>query len=421
MPSPRFSILIPTRERAQTLGPCIQTCLAQRYDNLEILVSDNAGGPETRAVVSRFNDPRLKYFRQETRVSMRQNFESLAQKATGDYLIFIGDDDGMMPHAIEAMAAFLSSNPVDVLNWTGVVYYWPGRLFKNAGVLNFKYQKIFGGLSNVDIQKRLAGFAKGTTPNYIYGCNIYHGCVSRRVIDEVRAVTGQVFSDHMPDVYACIAFMFVARSMVYLDHPLSISGVSLASNGFSFFHDVNSDASALQSTPHDKFVAEAQLDSGVPHPYNADLRASQYHTANALVFASKAFRGKHEIDLDAWARIIVEEARHHCDLTTVAAMLSKDRDIDRAILAALNTTPVALQTSPNTSDPHRKLREKFNRLYVNARIGDRDDVWTAHQMLERLLPRREIRNSNLAVRLVQWLALRRNRKRISPASTLEAA
>lgn len=410
MKGPRFSILIPTRERARTLGPCIETCLAQKYDNLEVLVSDNASSPETAAVAAAFSDPRLKYFRQDQRVSMRQNFEFLANQATGDYLIFIGDDDGMMPNAIVNMAEYLSQNPIDVLNWTGVVYYWPDRMVKGAGVINFKYQKIFGMLSRIDPRLRLEGFLNGRIQSYIYGCNIYHGCVSRRVIDEIRQKTGRVFSDHMPDVYACIAFMFAAKSMIYLDHPLTICGVSLASNGFSFFSDRADGLSAAASTPHQKFADEANADPDIARKYNPHLRASQYHAASALMIANEYFGGRRTIELEPWARTIVREASQYCDLTSVIDTLDSSFVLDRKIIEIVSNTRAAIQAVPPAPDPQSKLTEKFNRMWVRARIGERDDVMTAFLTLEKLLPPRKVGNSNIAARLINWLALRRNRK-----------
>lgn len=39
---PQFSIVIPTRNRAETLGPAIETCLSQDFEDFELLIVDNA-------------------------------------------------------------------------------------------------------------------------------------------------------------------------------------------------------------------------------------------------------------------------------------------------------------------------------------------------------------------------------------------
>ena len=405
----KFSILIPTRERAATLGPCLETCLAQQYANLEILVSDNASSPETRAVVDGFSDPRLKYFRQETRVSMRQNFEFLVDQASGDYIIMIGDDDGIMPDGIVAMAEFLSRDPVDVLNWAGVVYYWPNRLIKDRGFAVFKYQKMFGALTRIDPAARLASFMSGKTPNYIYGSNLYHGCVSRRVIDDVRGKTGQIFAGHMPDVYACVAFLFAAKSMAHFDHPLSISGVSPASNGFSFFSDVTPDESSAKkpATPHLVFASEADTDPGVARPYNTQLRASQYYTAIALMTANESYGGSHHVNLDAWAKIVVDEAKSYCDLHAAKSSLDPTFELDKKIIALIESDPSIIPGPKQARDPNAKVSEKFNRLMIATKENGRDDVMSAFRILGKILPRREIRRQSPFGRFFDWLALRK--------------
>jgi len=47
----KFTIVIPTRDRADTLIYSIQNALAQDYENFEILVSDNASNDNTKKVV----------------------------------------------------------------------------------------------------------------------------------------------------------------------------------------------------------------------------------------------------------------------------------------------------------------------------------------------------------------------------------
>ena len=407
----KFSILIPTRERAATLGPCIETCLDQRYENLEILVSDNASSSETREVVETFNDPRLKYFRQDKRLSMRQNFEFLIEQARGDYIIMIGDDDGIMPDAIQKMADFLSYSPVDVLNWSSLVYYWPGRLLNDTGFVTLKYQKVFGTLKHIDPSRRLASFMRGRTDNYLQGCNLYHGCISRYVIETVRAKTGQVFAGHMPDVYACVAFLFAAKSIAYFDHPLSISGVSPASNGYSFFADVsNANKDKKKPTPHQMFVSEAVNDPGVSRPYNAELRSSQYYTASALLVANEFFGNPYKVNIEAWAKIIVDEAKTYCDLHAVKSSLDPTFELDKKIIAIIDSDTTII---PGTKPPYNttvKISDKFNRLLVKTNYEDRDDVMSAFRVLDRVLLNRTISSQNPLVRLLNWLNLRKKYK-----------
>jgi glycosyltransferase involved in cell wall biosynthesis len=410
----KFSILLPTRERAATLGPSIETCLAQNYDNLEILVSDNASSPATRAVVESFSDKRLKYFRQDKGVSMRENYEFITQKATGDYIILIGDDDGMMPNAIPQMAEFLSQNPVDVLNWNGVVYNWPNRLIKDRGFVVLKYQKVFGALTFVDIRDRLESFVSGETQNYLHGCNFYHGCVSRQVIEELRNKTGQVFGGHLPDVYVSMALLYAAKSMAYFNHPLTITGISPASIGFSYFTDVTPDKKTTEKpTPHQVFSTEANNDAGLSRPFNSQLRASQYYAAMALMAVNDIYKLPQKLDVDRWAKISIEEAKGYCDLHAVKDSLDPAYELDKKMIDLISSDKSII---PGTQPPHNpagKLSEKFNRLMIDTNIGGRDTVMTAFQNLEKIFDSDGIRNRNFISRFFAWLDLKKRYKPFS--------
>ena len=54
--NPHFTVVIPTRERAEVLQHCLKTVVAQDYDNLEILVSDNFSCDDTEDVVRSFKE-----------------------------------------------------------------------------------------------------------------------------------------------------------------------------------------------------------------------------------------------------------------------------------------------------------------------------------------------------------------------------
>jgi len=102
----KMTVVIPTRERCATLPFALRTCIEQDYADLEILVSDNASRDDTAAVVATFHDPRIRYVNTGTRCSMTRNWEFALQRVTGDYVTFIGDDDGLLPGAVRDVAAF---------------------------------------------------------------------------------------------------------------------------------------------------------------------------------------------------------------------------------------------------------------------------------------------------------------------------
>lgn len=102
MTEPLVSILIPTVNRAEFVGDAIYSAQYQTYSNLEIIVQDNFSQDETSAIVRRFaEDPRVFYFRTSELLPMHKNWDLLASRARGDYVVFLGDDDVLHPRFVE--------------------------------------------------------------------------------------------------------------------------------------------------------------------------------------------------------------------------------------------------------------------------------------------------------------------------------
>ena len=103
----KLSIVIPTRERIQYLQESIRTALAIEDIDIEIIVSDNASSDNTAVILSDIDDIRFKYTHTGKRVSMRANFENGLNNCTGDYIMFFGDDDGVLPKQIPILKNIL--------------------------------------------------------------------------------------------------------------------------------------------------------------------------------------------------------------------------------------------------------------------------------------------------------------------------
>ncbi|GHB23796.1 glycosyltransferase family 2 protein [Mongoliitalea lutea] len=98
---PRFSVIIPSYNRAVTLGRAIESVLQQSCPAFEIIVVDDGSTDQTRQVVEKY--PTVSYCYQLNQgVSAARNRG--AEMATGDWLIFLDSDDELLPHALEEFA-----------------------------------------------------------------------------------------------------------------------------------------------------------------------------------------------------------------------------------------------------------------------------------------------------------------------------
>src|SRR5262245_1422721 len=102
MAAPRFSIVLPTRERADTLAVTLATVTSQAFPDFEVVVCDNHSSPPTAAVVeaARKSDPRVRYVRADRPLAMSDNWELALSHTRGEYICYLGDDDGLMPYAL---------------------------------------------------------------------------------------------------------------------------------------------------------------------------------------------------------------------------------------------------------------------------------------------------------------------------------
>ena len=70
-----FNVLIPTRNRLETLKYSLATALNQDYDNYQVIISDNNSSDDTGAYINSLNSPKIDYYNTGNSISMSSNIE----------------------------------------------------------------------------------------------------------------------------------------------------------------------------------------------------------------------------------------------------------------------------------------------------------------------------------------------------------
>jgi glycosyltransferase involved in cell wall biosynthesis len=104
--SPLVTVVICTFKRAHLVTRAIKSVQEQSYKNIEIVVVDDASPDNTREVVSRLDDPRIRYIRHETNKGLPAGRNTGIRAAKGKYIAFLDDDDEWLPDKIARQLTF---------------------------------------------------------------------------------------------------------------------------------------------------------------------------------------------------------------------------------------------------------------------------------------------------------------------------
>jgi len=227
----KFTIILPTRERADTLHFSLKTCVAQDYPELQILVSDNCSSDNTYDVVHSFNDPRIRYIKPQERLSMSHHWEFALEHVNEGFVMFLGDDDGILPNSLLHIDALIDQYGVSAVNWRSDHYLWPSFNFtKRANLLKISLDKGHKVLNGATELTELISCKKG----YEVVPWLYKGFVDVEVVRRVQRVSKAFFCSRIPDVYSGIVLATVIDTYIYSYFPFTLDGVSGHSNGTSF-------------------------------------------------------------------------------------------------------------------------------------------------------------------------------------------
>ena len=239
MNRPTYSVVVPTRERAATLRACLATCVAHDRDDVEIVVADNASGPETRDVCESFGCRRIRWLRCPEPLSMNDNWERALAAARGEWIMFLGDDDGLMPHAFRELDRLVAAHDVEAVHWQYAVYTWPCMTIPGeANRLQILHAR---DTRMVRWDRAIAAMlAHGATPVPM----IYHGLIRRTLVEKAWR-TGRVFEGLSPDYFSGVLFAALAGRFLDTQVPMSLAGLSGRSNGVANMRTEDSRRSAV--------------------------------------------------------------------------------------------------------------------------------------------------------------------------------
>lgn len=223
-----LSIIVPTRERHETLQHCLKSIVPYLTAETELIVSDNCSSPETKRVVDEIKCTNLTYIRPESRLGMSEHWEFALGHARGKWVTIIGDDDGFLPWGISKFIEIASKTHVKAINSERCTFIWPNVADKPTQSLTIRYspehiyKKAYQELKNVFYK----GQSYKTLPWIYTG-----GFLEKSLIENIIREQKSFFNSLNPDIYSAIAAATYVKEFLYIGTPLTIAGTSSFSNG----------------------------------------------------------------------------------------------------------------------------------------------------------------------------------------------
>lgn len=338
---PLLSIVLPTRERADTLLQTLDTLSALGDLDHEILVCDNCSNDITPQVVASRNNPHIRHLRTPERLPMPGNFGFGLDHARGHFVMTLGDDDLILPGNLAAALEQALSDRCDLVYWHRAFFYWGS--FGRRDLAG--YFGIPSGKGHYPLETAsLLSLAMRNRISYEYLPNIYNAVIQRGFLERYRRFLGGTWFPSgtvSVDVMSALLFATLRPRTWFQPSPASISGISHHSNGMSFHTD---------RREVDRFARELGFDDSsqlMPASYRgavAGLSPRGHSRLSILTDYSVALRHwlcqrHHDLcDCDGLERGWLRRLLHEEDVR-----LREDSDLAAAVTADAERLPLALE------------------------------------------------------------------------------
>ena len=106
-----ISICIPTYNRPKNLIDCLNSLIHQTNLNFEVCISDNCSNENIEKLIEPYTKKlKIKFSKNKTNIGAASNFLKVASMAENKFIWFLGDDDLLVPNAINDLTDLIEKN-----------------------------------------------------------------------------------------------------------------------------------------------------------------------------------------------------------------------------------------------------------------------------------------------------------------------
>lgn len=228
-----LSVVIPTKNRYKYLEHLINYVTGFETNLIEFVIQDNT--PDNKEILeflSGIKNINLKYFHNKDSMPISKNSDLAILNSTGEYVCFIGDDDGVLPQIVEQVSEMKRLGYQAMLT-RGAVYNWP----------DYKDNSYFHMSATLAVDApHGSNYILKTSQEVINVINtgflnmgrlpkVYQGVIKRVALDIVYSKCGTYFPGPSPDMANAIALCAVIDEVWYNDKATIITGQSRCIGG----------------------------------------------------------------------------------------------------------------------------------------------------------------------------------------------
>jgi hypothetical protein len=275
--SPKYSVIIPARNGGAYLPTCVETVVSQSFADYEIILSDDHSTDSTIEYLASLSHPNIVKIVPPEGLSMTEHWEWALTHARGDWLIFLGQDDGLQPYFFELAEALTDEARkcgIRAVSSSRAYYFWEGceGLYGDTAVNYVGHASAERRSALWQSARALFGDIRYFELPTMYTSSLFH----RRLIQEVRERQGgRVFSTHPQDANLAAMACSLERRFLHSNMPLGWIGTSPKSAGMA----ISARGEGRESKLRDHYLGTVK---NSPLRYNA--RAGDFSIASSCLY-----------------------------------------------------------------------------------------------------------------------------------------
>ncbi|MBQ8679079.1 MAG: glycosyltransferase family 2 protein [Treponema sp.] len=236
----KYSIIIPVRNALEYLPHCLNTITSQRYDDYEVIISDNCSDDGTSDYIKSLTDSHFKTIKTPQKFEIADSWDFAIKHAAGEWLIGLGADDGLMPYFFQLadiLTNYCNKKNLSIIKSNRSYFFWQGKqvdeTYKIKEFVSYNANSKIEILSCFNVVKKaLNNHESFYDMPQMYATSIFR----RSIIDTALCTMGRTtFNNSTQDASLGVLGCLLEKNYLYCEIPVGWVGTSNAAHSFRDF------------------------------------------------------------------------------------------------------------------------------------------------------------------------------------------